>query len=147
MDAVARRDAEIEMGLVLENRRRRRQDDVGEQDVFGVQPHRAVHGGDHRRLDIEKVHQDFSALAIDLVVALRAEEVEAVRTDFLHEGVAAAGQDHNAIVGIGADGVKQVDELLVSMAVKNQRPAIRVQRRLQHAARERVRRALGKLSR
>ena len=91
VDAIAGHDAEFEVGLVLKNRRWRRQHDVSEQDIFGVQPHRAVHRGDQRHLDIEDVHKDFFALAIDLVVALRAEEVEAVGADRLHERGTAAG--------------------------------------------------------
>ena len=38
---------------------------------------------------------------------------------------AAAGQDDNAVIAIGADGVKQVDELFMGMSIKNQRAAIR----------------------
>ena len=68
-----------------------------------MQPHRAVHCGDQRNLDVENVHEDFSALALDFVVALRGEEVETFRTDCPHKGVAAAGA-----VG-GADGVKVAD--------------------------------------
>ena len=104
-----------------------------EQDVFGMQPHRAVHRGDQRHLDIEDVHEDFFALAIDLVVALRGEEVEAVRADRLHERLAAAGQDDHAIVGIGADRMKQIDELFMGVPIEDQRAAIGVKRHFQHA--------------
>ena len=75
-----------------------------------MQPHRAVHCGDQRNLDVENVHEDFSALALDFVVALRGEEVETFRTDCLHKGVAAAGQNDNAVIAVGgADGVKVAD--------------------------------------
>jgi hypothetical protein len=47
--------------------------------------------------------------------------------------IAAAGQDHYAIVAIGSDRVKQVDELLVGIPVEDQRAAIRVKRHLEHA--------------
>src|SRR5439155_18446859 len=97
IDAIAGHDAEFEVRLILEHRRGGRQHDVGEQDIFGVQPHRTVHRGDQRHLDVEDVHEDFFALAVDLVVALRAEEVEAVGADRLHERGTAAGQDHDAI--------------------------------------------------
>jgi hypothetical protein len=110
---IAAHDAEVEVGLILKNRRRRRQHDISEQDIFGVQPHRAVHRSNERHLDIEDVHEDLFALAIDLVVTLRAKEVKAFGADRLHERLAAAGQDHHAIVGIGADHVKEIDELLV----------------------------------
>src|SRR5438034_6750653 len=42
-------------------------------------------------LDVEDVHEDFFALAIDLVVALRAEEVAAIGADRLREGGTAGG--------------------------------------------------------
>ena len=72
-----------------------------------MQPHWAVHSGDQRHLDVENVHEDFPALAIDFVVASRGEEVETFRTDCLHEGVTAAGQDDNAVIAVGADGVNR----------------------------------------
>ena len=49
---------------------------------------------------------------------MRAEEVETFRTDCLHEGVAAAGQDDNAVIAVGADRVKQVHELFVGISVE-----------------------------
>jgi hypothetical protein len=49
---------------------------------------------------------------------LRSEEVETLRTDCLHEGVAAAGQDDNAGIAIGADRVKQFDELFVGISIE-----------------------------
>jgi hypothetical protein len=97
-----------------------------------MQPHRAVHSGDQRHLDVENVHEDFPALAIDFVVALRGEEVETFRTECLHKGVAAAGQDDNAVVAVRADGVKQIDELFVGISVEGQRAAIGVKRHFQH---------------
>ena len=90
-----------------------------------MQPHRAVHSGDQRHLDVENVHEDFPALAIDLVVALWGKEVEAFRADGLHERVAAARQDDNAIITVRPDRIKQVDKLFVGMPIENQRAAIR----------------------
>ena len=82
---------------------------------------------------IDDVHEDFPALAIDLVVALRGKEIETFRTDCLHEGVAAAGQDDNTVIAVGADRVKQVHELFVGISVEGQRAAIGVKRHFQHA--------------
>jgi hypothetical protein len=93
-----------------------------------VQPHRSIHGRDHRHLDVEDVHEDFFALAIDFVVALRAEEVEPVGGNRLHERLTAAGQDDHAVIGIRTDGVKQTDELLMRMPVEDQRSAVGVKR-------------------
>ena len=98
-----------------------------------MQPHRAVHRGDQRHLDVEDVHEDSFALAIDLVVALRAEEVEPVGADRLHERGTAAGEDDDASIGIGADRVKEIDELFVGMPVEDERTAIGVKRHFQHA--------------
>ena len=98
-----------------------------------MQPHWAGHSRDQRHLDVENVHEDFPALAIDFVVALRGEEVETFRTDGLHEGVTAAGQDDNAVIAVGADGVKQVDELFVGISVEGQRAVIGVKHHFQHA--------------
>src|SRR6202049_2902165 len=122
------------MGFVLKYGCRRRQHNIGEQDVLGVQSHWAVHCRDQRHLDVENVHEDFPALAIDLIVALRGEEVETFRTDSLHKRIAAAGQDDNAVIAIGADFVKQVDELFVGIPVKGQRAAICVKRHFQYAS-------------
>jgi hypothetical protein len=69
----------------------------------------------------------------NLVVTLRREEVETVGTDRLHKGVAAAGQDDDAVLGVGADRVKQMHQLLVGVPIKHQRAAIYVKRQFQHA--------------
>ncbi len=97
-----------------------------------MQPHRAVHRSNERHFDVEDVHENFFALAIDLVVALRSKEVEALRADSLHEGLAAAGQNHHAIVGVGTDAVKEIDELFMGVPIKDERAAISVQRHFQH---------------
>src|SRR5256885_11680230 len=112
------------MRLVLKHRRRRRQYDVGEQDVLGMQPDRAIHRSDQRHLDVEEVHQDLFALSIDLVVTPWGEKIEAVERYPLHESIAAAGQDNDAVVPVRADRVKQVGKLFVGMAVEDQRAAI-----------------------
>src|SRR5439155_22340026 len=56
VDPVARHDAEVEMRLVLEHRLGRRQDDVGQQCIFGVQQYRPVQVGDNRCIVVEVVH-------------------------------------------------------------------------------------------
>src|SRR3989442_13947602 len=115
------------MRLVLEHRLGRRKDDVGQQCIFGVQQSWPVQGGDHRRFDVEDVRENLATLAQDLVVALRAEEIEALRADCVHESVAATGQDHYAIGVVLADRVEQMDELLVGVAVEDQLAAVSVQ--------------------
>src|SRR5580700_7736155 len=147
MDPLARYDAKFEVRFVLENSRRSGQHDVGEQDIFGVQPRRAVYRGDKRRLDVENIHEDLSALAIDLVVALRGEEVETFGADRLHEGVAATRQDHHAIIGVRPDRVKQIDKLFVSMPIEDQRAPSVWSATSSTPDFERFRRALGKPSR
>src|ERR1700751_497392 len=133
MDAIARHDARFEVWLFLKNRRWSGQNDVGEQDKFGVQPRRAVNRSDQRRFDVEDVHQDLSALAINLVITSRGEEVETLGADGLHKCVAATGQNDDAIVGVRPNRVKQVDELLVSMAAENKRAAIGGKRHFEYA--------------
>src|SRR5437879_6124092 len=77
--------------------------------------------------------RNLAAFAQDLVVALRAEEIEALRADCIHESVAATGQDHYAIVVVLTDRVEQMDELLVGMAVEEQLAAVSVQGDFEHA--------------
>jgi hypothetical protein len=133
MDAITRHDAEVEVRLVLKNRRWSCQHDVGEQDILGVQPRRAVDRGDQRRFDVEDVHKDFSALAINLVVALRCKEVETLGADGLHERAAATGQYDDTVIRVRPDRMKQVDKLFVSMTIEDERTAPRVKRYFEHA--------------
>ena len=71
MNAVARYDPEGEVRLVLEDRVRRRNDDIGKKHILGVDRRRSVQRGDHRHGNIEQICQDLFALAIDLVVTMR----------------------------------------------------------------------------
>src|SRR6476620_7429380 len=100
MHAITGHDTKFEVWLILKNRRRSGQDNIAEQDVFRVQPYRAVHRCNERYLDVEDIHEDFFALAIDFVVAFRRKEVEAFRAYRLHKRYAAAGQDDDAVIGI-----------------------------------------------
>src|ERR1700751_4336336 len=109
MNAITGYDAKFEMWLILKNRRGGSQDNIGEQDVFRVQPYRTVHRSDQRSFDVEDVHEDLLALPVDLVVALRAKEVEALRTDGVHKCSATTGQNDDAVIRIGGDRVKQID--------------------------------------
>lgn len=84
-----------------------------------MEPYRAVHRSDQRCFDVQDVHEDLFALSVDLVVALRAKEVEALRTDRLHKRSATTGQNDDAIIGIGGDRVKQVDELFMGMPIEH----------------------------
>src|SRR2546427_6543608 len=83
--------------------------------------------------DVEDVRENLAAFAQDLVVALRAEEIEALRADCIHESIAATGQDHYAIVVVLTDRVEEMDELLVGMAVEEQFAAVSVQGDFEHA--------------
>src|SRR4029077_5522121 len=65
VDPIARHDAELEMRLCMEYCLRRRQDDVGQQCIFGVQQYRPVQGGDHRHLDVEDVRENLATLTQD----------------------------------------------------------------------------------
>jgi hypothetical protein len=47
--------------------------------------------------------------------------------------IAAAGQDDNAVIGVGADRVKQVDKLFMGMPIEHQSVAIGVKRHFQHS--------------
>src|SRR5271169_7100476 len=98
-----------------------------------MQSHRTVYRGYQRHFNVEDIHQNLLALAIDLVVAAGAKEVETVGCDPLHERIAAAGHDDDAVVGIRTDRVKKVNELFVREPVENQHPAIGVKRHLEHA--------------
>ena len=84
-------------------------------------------------MSARSIRQDFLALAIDLVVAPRREEVEAFGIDPIDEGLACTGQDDHAITCVLADLMEELDELLVSVAVEDQRVAVRVQNDLEHA--------------
>jgi hypothetical protein len=85
----------------------------------------------------------FFALAIDLVVAPWGEKIEAVERYPLHESIAAAGQDDHAVIRVRADRVKQVNELLVGMAVEDERAAVGVQRHFQNASRRTAETGIG----
>src|SRR4029077_17866591 len=104
------------MRLVLKNRRGYGQHDVREQDKFGVEPYRAIDGGDKRHLDVQNVHQDLLALPRDLVVPPRAEEVEALGADRFHECWATACQNHDAIIRVGSYRMKKIHKLLMRVA-------------------------------
>src|SRR5215472_5137297 len=96
---------------------------MSEQDIFA--PDRSRRRSEAPR--VEDIHHDFFALAVDLVVALRAEEVEALGADRFHEGGAASGEDHHAISCVPADLMEEVDKLLMGEAIEDQRVAIRMQ--------------------
>src|SRR5207248_3720376 len=97
------------------------------------QQYRPVQGADHRYFDVEDVRENLATLTQDLVVALRAEEIEAFRADCVHESVTATGQDHHAVGVVLADHVEQMNELLVRMAVEDQLAAISVKGDFEHA--------------
>src|SRR5262245_36801605 len=98
MDAVAGYDSEDEVRLVLKYRVRRRDDDISEQDVFGVNGRRSVERGDHRNRNVQQIGQNFLAFTIDLVVAARREEIEALRIDPVDERLTGACQNDYTIV-------------------------------------------------
>ena len=61
MNAVARYDPEGEVRLVLEDRVRRRNDDIGKKHILGVDRRRSVQRGDHRYGNIEQICKDLFA--------------------------------------------------------------------------------------
>src|SRR5437868_8714862 len=92
-----------------------------------MQQYRSVQRRDHRDVDVQDIHEDLAAVAEDLVVSARREELEAFRIDRIHESVAASRQDHDAVVIVFADLVKHVRELLVGMAVEDQLSSVGVE--------------------
>src|SRR5207302_8370869 len=133
MNAVARYDAEGEVRLVLEHRVRRRNHDIRKEHIFGVDRRRSVERGDHRYGNVEQICQDLFALAINLVVTTRREEVEALGIDAIDESLARSREDDHSIARVLADLVEQFDELFVRVAVEDQRGAVRVEDDLEHA--------------
>ena len=96
IDAVSRSNPEVVVRFILEDCRGSCQNDVTQEDVFRVQQCRAIDRSDERHLDVENVHEDLLAFAIDLVVPAWSEEIEAVGPNLLHEGIPAAGKDYDA---------------------------------------------------
>src|SRR5205085_6461883 len=92
-----------------------------------------VQGADHRYFDVEDVRENLATLTQDLVVALRAEEIEALGADCVHKGVTATGQDHHAVGLVLADHVEEMDELLMRMAVEDQLAAVSVKGDFEYA--------------
>ena len=133
VNSIAGHDTEFEVRLILKNCRWGGQHDVGEEDIFGVQSHRAVDRSNQRHFDVQDVHEDLFALAINLVVALWSKEVEAFRADSVHERFATAGQDDHAIVRVRSDVVEQVDKLLMSVSIEDESSPISVKRHFQDA--------------
>jgi len=111
MDA-SRARCKFEVWRILKNRRRSGQDNIGEQDVFGVQPYRAVHRSNERHFDVEDVHEDFFAFRDRFCRNLRGKKSKPSGLIGLHEGPAGAGQNHNAIVRVGTDGVKEIGQIV-----------------------------------
>src|SRR5207249_4531714 len=94
-----------------------------------------VQGADHRYFDVEDVRENLATLTQDLVVALRAEEIETVGADCVHKSVTATGQDHHAVGLVLADHVEEMDELLMRMAVEDQLAAVSVKGDFEYAIR------------
>ena len=72
----------------------------------------AIDRRDHRDLYVENVLEDLRALAEDLVVSRRREEIEAVRRDLGAEFVARAGQDDDVVLAIVADVAERPNQRL-----------------------------------
>src|SRR5580692_184520 len=98
-----------------------------------MQPHRTIDRGDHGCFDIEDIHQDFSALAINLIETLWCKEIEALRANRFHEGLPASGEDHHSVIFVIAYAMKKRDELLMGVAVEQKRSAVAVKGDLQYA--------------
>src|SRR5579863_529333 len=79
MQAVTRHDAERGMRRILKIRAFGRNDDIAEKGILGMHGHGSVDGRNHGHFDIEDVLEDLRALAADLVIPPRREEIEPVR--------------------------------------------------------------------
>jgi len=83
--------------------------DVAEKGVLGVGGHRAV---DRAIIGTRcrEGSRDFGALAEDLVVARRCEEVETLGRDLARRTRSRPRQDDDVVVGIVADVAERVDK-------------------------------------
>src|SRR5216684_1202713 len=133
MQTVTRHDAERGMRCVLKVGPFGGNDDVAEQGILGMRRHRTIDGGDHRHFYIENVFEDLCALAKDLVVSGRGEEIETLGRDLGAEFVARPGQDDYVVLGIIADVAERPNQRFVHVAVEHQRAASRMQGDLQNA--------------
>jgi hypothetical protein len=115
MDAIARHDAEIEVRLVLKDRRWVASSMSASNTYSGCSRARPLTAVISRTSISRMFIRTFFTLAIDFVVGSRGKEVEAFGTDSLHERFAAAGQNHHAIIPGQSYCMKQVDKLFMRM--------------------------------
>jgi hypothetical protein len=65
-----------------------------------------------------------SPLAVHLVATTRREDIEPFGIDAIDEGIARAGQDDYAISHALADLMKELHELLMGLAIGDQRATV-----------------------
>ena len=84
-------------------------------------------------LDVEQRGEQALAVEVDLVPLLRRHRTDPARVELADEPVAAPGEDHDTVLGIGADVGEQVPELGVRTVAPHERVAVGVQRHLEDA--------------
>src|ERR1700756_3744864 len=109
-----------------------------------MQPQRTIHRSNHWCLYIKDIHQDFSALTIYLIKTLWCGEIEAIWTNRFHEGLPTSSEDHHSVILVVAYTVKQINELLMRVAVKQQRPVVAVKHDLQYSTFSASKTSIGK---
>ncbi len=93
----------------------------------------SVECSDHRHRNVDQVQQDFLALAVNLVVSTRREEIEPFGIDTIDEGLTRAGQNDHASFRVLVDLMEEFHELLMRVAIEDQRVTVRMQDHLKHA--------------
>src|ERR1043166_4503256 len=100
-------------------------------------PGRTVDRADHRHLDFEEPHQEVATLPMDAVDALPAgpgREGRGARSGArTGEFGPGAGEDHDAVVAVGADIVEGLWQFAMRPETPAQRPAIGMQRHQEDA--------------
>src|SRR5262245_7243410 len=92
------------MGIILEGRRIRSNDDVTEDGKLRMNRGGPIDGGDHRRLNVEHVHDQLPAIPEYLVPRPGRIEGPLLTTGIVgHERVSGPRYNHRAILRIAAD--------------------------------------------
>ena len=86
--AVARDKTAGEMGRVLEGRMVSGEDDVPQQGKLGVHRCRAVDGRDHRRLDLEQIHEQTLGVVQYLLTPKSSVDLTAAKIFLMDERLA-----------------------------------------------------------
>lgn len=95
--------------------------------------HRAVHGRDHRHLDVEQVGEQAPAVVDDVVPVSGGAQLEAGGVDVDTIVVAGAGHDHDLVVAVPGDLGEAKTQLLVRFHAPDECPAGGMKRHRQNA--------------